>query len=270
MPGRMSQICRYMNSRTPGTYIDWLKYRNRVPAMRTKWTSRVYGWITSPQILWALMTLNCWSVCPRVGSHTWDFCRRADRPRTAGLPKRERDTVLHLRACLAMPLRRAPGPPVSMATPPKSTGDTGRRPPQRQHWAGCAIITAKPHFTKEDTVAQETLQILKDLIDAPSPSGFEQPAQAVYRRAVGRLRRRSPDRCSRQHLRHHQPQGQPEGDAGRALRRDRLSGLAHQRRRLHLLQPHRRARRQHHRRPARLRPHAEARCSASSARSRST
>ena len=33
-------------------------------------------------------------------------------------------------------------------------------------------------------MAQETLQILKDLIDAPSPSGFEQPAQAVYRRAV--------------------------------------------------------------------------------------
>jgi putative aminopeptidase FrvX len=33
-------------------------------------------------------------------------------------------------------------------------------------------------------VAQETLSILKDLIAAPSPSGFEQPAQAVYRRAV--------------------------------------------------------------------------------------
>ena len=33
-------------------------------------------------------------------------------------------------------------------------------------------------------MAQETLQVLKDLIDAPSPSGFEQPAQAVYRRAV--------------------------------------------------------------------------------------
>ncbi len=33
-------------------------------------------------------------------------------------------------------------------------------------------------------MADETLQILKDLIDAPSPSGFEQPAQAVYRRAV--------------------------------------------------------------------------------------
>jgi putative aminopeptidase FrvX len=33
-------------------------------------------------------------------------------------------------------------------------------------------------------VAQETLSLLKELIDAPSPSGFEQPAQAVYRRAV--------------------------------------------------------------------------------------
>ncbi|MCW3058985.1 MAG: peptidase family protein [Capsulimonas sp.] len=30
----------------------------------------------------------------------------------------------------------------------------------------------------------EQLQVLKDLIDAPSPSGFEQPAQEVYRRAV--------------------------------------------------------------------------------------
>ena len=30
----------------------------------------------------------------------------------------------------------------------------------------------------------ETLQVLKDLIDAPSPSGFEQPAQEVFRRAV--------------------------------------------------------------------------------------
>lgn len=30
----------------------------------------------------------------------------------------------------------------------------------------------------------ETLQVLKDLIDAPSPSGFEQPAQAVFLRAV--------------------------------------------------------------------------------------
>lgn len=30
----------------------------------------------------------------------------------------------------------------------------------------------------------ETLQVLKDLIDAPSPSGFEQPAQEVYRKAV--------------------------------------------------------------------------------------
>jgi putative aminopeptidase FrvX len=33
-------------------------------------------------------------------------------------------------------------------------------------------------------MAEDTLQILKDLIDAPSPSGFEQPAQAVYRKAV--------------------------------------------------------------------------------------
>jgi putative aminopeptidase FrvX len=33
-------------------------------------------------------------------------------------------------------------------------------------------------------VAQETLSFLKELIDAPSPSGFEQPAQAVFRRAV--------------------------------------------------------------------------------------
>jgi putative aminopeptidase FrvX len=30
----------------------------------------------------------------------------------------------------------------------------------------------------------ETLQVLKDLIDAPSPSGFEQPAQEVFRQAV--------------------------------------------------------------------------------------
>jgi putative aminopeptidase FrvX len=30
----------------------------------------------------------------------------------------------------------------------------------------------------------ETLQVLKDLIDAPSPSGFEQPAQEVFRKAV--------------------------------------------------------------------------------------
>ncbi len=33
-------------------------------------------------------------------------------------------------------------------------------------------------------MSSETLQVLKDLIDAPSPSGFEQPAQAVFRRAV--------------------------------------------------------------------------------------
>lgn len=36
-------------------------------------------------------------------------------------------------------------------------------------------------------MSPETLQILRDLIDAPSPSGYEQPAQAVYRRAVGPL-----------------------------------------------------------------------------------
>lgn len=33
-------------------------------------------------------------------------------------------------------------------------------------------------------MSPQTLQLLRDLIDAPSPSGFEQPAQAVYRRAV--------------------------------------------------------------------------------------
>ncbi len=33
-------------------------------------------------------------------------------------------------------------------------------------------------------MAQETLSVLRDLLAAPSPSGFEQPAQAVYRRAV--------------------------------------------------------------------------------------
>lgn len=33
-------------------------------------------------------------------------------------------------------------------------------------------------------MSSETLQVLKDLIDAPSPSGFEQPAQAVFRRAT--------------------------------------------------------------------------------------
>lgn len=33
-------------------------------------------------------------------------------------------------------------------------------------------------------MSPQTLQILRDLIDAPSPSGFEQPAQAVYRKAV--------------------------------------------------------------------------------------
>ena len=33
-------------------------------------------------------------------------------------------------------------------------------------------------------MADETVQVLQELIDAPSPSGFEQPAQAVYRRAV--------------------------------------------------------------------------------------
>jgi putative aminopeptidase FrvX len=36
-------------------------------------------------------------------------------------------------------------------------------------------------------VSPETLQILRELIDAPSPSGYEQPAQAVYRRAVAPL-----------------------------------------------------------------------------------
>ena len=33
-------------------------------------------------------------------------------------------------------------------------------------------------------VASETINVLKDLIDAPSPSGFEQPAQEVFRAAI--------------------------------------------------------------------------------------
>lgn len=37
---------------------------------------------------------------------------------------------------------------------------------------------------KGHRVTPEILQLLRDLVDAPSPSGFEQPAQAVYRKAM--------------------------------------------------------------------------------------
>ena len=78
------------------------------------------------------------------------------------------------------------------------------------------------------------LDFLQALLATPSPSGYEQPIQAVVRQVRGRICRRSAERSARQPDRRSQSAGRAARDAGRPLRSNRFFGAVYRRRRFYL------------------------------------